>query len=241
MKSIFFSVLMLTSMSFAQLIGPKLTLQENEYDFGDIKQGDKVSHVFVLTNNGGDLLKIDKILPSCGCTAAMPEKNELAPGESTNLTVTFNSSGKRGKQTKIVRINTNDTENPQTLITIKGNVIVVSNENKEKTDKEGTSAIIHFPETEHDFGVVKEGKTVEYTFSFDNSGNNDLKIGDIKTSCGCTAALVSKKDLAPGESGTLKVELNTANRSGKMSRTITVSSNDPVDPQKVLTVFADIR
>jgi uncharacterized cupredoxin-like copper-binding protein len=241
MKTIFFYVLMLTSVSFAQLIGPKLTLQQSEYDFGDIKQGEKVSHIFILTNTGGDLLKIEKIIPSCGCTAAMPEKSELTPAESTNLTVTFNSAGKRGKQTKIVRINTNDKENPQTLITIRGNVIVVPTDNKKKTDKEGSSAIIHFPETEHDFGVVKEGKTVAYTFEFDNSGNEVLRIGDIKTTCGCTAALVSKKELAPGESGTLNVKLNTANRKGKMSRLITVSSNDPVDPQKVLTVFADIR
>lgn len=241
MKTIFFFVLMLTSVSFAQLVGPKLTVQVNEYDFGDIKQGEKVSHVFILTNTGGDLLEIKRIIPSCGCTAAMPEKSELAPGESTNLNVTFNSAGKRGKQIKIIRINSNDKENPQALITIKGNVIVVPTDNKEKTDEEGASAIIHFPETEHDFGVVKEGKTVEYAFEFDNSGNEVLKIGDIKTSCGCTAALVSKKELAPGESGTLKVKLNTANRKGKMSRLITVSSNDPVDPQKVLTVFADIR
>ena len=234
-KIFFFMFLIFTSLSFAQLVGPKLALQVNEYDFGDIKQGEKVSHVFILSNSGGDLLKIKRILPSCGCTAAMPEKDELAPGESTKLTVTFDSEGKRGKQTKIIRINTNDKENPQSLITIRGNVIMNSSE-----DSKGNSAIIHFPETQHDFGEVQEGKTVEYEFNFDNSGNSTLKIGDIKTSCGCTAALVSKKDLAPGEKGTLNVKLNTANRSGKMSRTITVSSNDPKNPKKVLTVYVDI-
>lgn len=235
-KIFFFMFLVFTSLSFAQLIGPKLALQVNEYNFGDIKQGEKVSHIFILTNSGGDLLKIERIIPSCGCTAAMPEKNELAPGESTKLNVTFNSSGKRGKQTKIIRINTNDKENPQTLITIHGNVVVNLKENEKES-----SALIHFSETQHDFGEVQEGKTVEYDFSFDNSGNSTLKIGDIKTSCGCTAALINKKDLAPGEKGTLNVKLNTANRNGKMSRTITISSNDPINPKKVLTVYADIR
>lgn len=234
MKKIFFSVLMFSSLSLAQLMSPKLTMLENEYDFGDINQGDKVSHVFVLTNGGSDVLKIEKIIPSCGCTAAMPEKSELAPGESTNLTVTFNSAGKRGKQKKLVRINTNDTENPQTIITINSNVIV-------PTEEKETSAIIHFPETQHDFGSVKEGDKVDYVFSFENSGTSNLEISDVKTSCGCTAALVSKKTLAPGEKGTLKVELDTSNREGKMSRTITVSSNDPKDPNKILTVYADIQ
>lgn len=235
-KILFFLFLVFTSFSFAQLIGPKLALQVNEYDFGDIKQGEKVSHVFILTNSGGDLLKLERIIPSCGCTAAMPEKNELAPGESTKLNVTFNSAGKRGKQTKIIRINTNDKENPQSLITIHGNVVV-----NLKEDEKENSAIIHFPETQHDFGKVQEGKTVKYDFNFDNRGSSTLKIGDIKTSCGCTAALVSKKDLAPGEKGTLSVKLNTANRKGKMSRTITISSNDPMNPKKVLTVYADIQ
>ena len=234
MKKIFFSILLFSSFSLAQILTPKLTLLENEYDFGDIKQGDQVSHVFILTNSGGDLLKIEKIIPSCGCTAAMPEKSELAPGESTKLTITFNSAGKKGKQKKLVRINTNDPENPQTIITINGNVIP-------PTDGKETSAIIHFRETQHDFGVVQEGNKVEYTFAFDNSGKSNLEIGDIKTSCGCTAALVSKKVLAPGETGTLKVELDTSDRQGKMSRTITISSNDPSDPDKILTVYADIQ
>lgn len=234
MKKIFFSLLMLSSLSFAQLMGPKLTLLENTFDFGDIKQGDKVTHVFVLTNTGSDLLKIEKIIPSCGCTAAMPEKTELKPGESTNLTVTFNSTGKRGKQAKLVRINTNDTEDPQTIITFRGNVF------KDQEPRE-SSPIIHFAETQHDFGVVKEGQKVEYTFTFDNSGKTNLEIGDIKTSCGCTAALVSQKVLAPGEKGTLKVELDTSKRQGKMSRMITITSNDPGDPSKVLTIYADVQ
>jgi len=91
------------------------------------------------------------------------------------------------------------------------------------------------------FGKVKEGKVVEYTFNFGNSGNSTLKIKDIKTSCGCTAALVSSEVLKPGEQGTLKVELDTSNRNGKMSRTITIESNDPRDPKKILTVYADIQ
>jgi hypothetical protein len=63
----------------------------------------------------------------------------------------------------------------------------------------------------------------------------------VKTSCGCTAALISKDNIEPGEEGTIKVELNTKNRSGKMSKTITVLTNDPVDPNKILTVYAEIE
>ncbi len=71
-------------------------------------------------------------------------------------------------------------------------------------------------------------------------GKGSLEIKDIKTSCGCTAALVSSKNIEPGKSGTLKVELDTKNRTGRMSRTISVRTNDPDQPDKVLTIYADV-
>jgi uncharacterized cupredoxin-like copper-binding protein len=232
-KNSLFIVLLLSSLSFGQLLQPKLVLQQTSYDFGDIKQGEKVSHDFVLSNSGGDLLTISNVSASCGCTAATPEKNELAPGESTNLTVSFNSSGRRGKQNKTIRIFSNDPQNPEMVLTITG-VVVLPGEST------GNSPTIYFPETQHDFGKVNEGDKVNYTFRFVNKGETALQIKDIKTSCGCTAALVSTDNLKPGQEGTIKVELNTKNRSGKMSKTVTVQSNDPKDPAKILTVYADV-
>ncbi len=234
MRNLLIIIFAFSSLSFAQLMGPKLVTQQDEYDFGDIKQGDKVTHVFVITNSGGDLLKITNVKASCGCTAALPEKDELAPGESTNLNVTFNSAGRFGKQKKLIRIESNDPDNPQVIVTIKGNVVLSDAESS-------TYPVLHFDQTKYNFGIVKEGKVVEYTFNFENSGNSTLKIKDIKTSCGCTAALVSSEVLKPGEQGTIKVELDTSNRKGKMSRTITIKSNDPKDPTKILTIYADIQ
>jgi hypothetical protein len=222
-----------SSILFAQLFQPTLILQQNSYDFGDIKQGEKVSHTFVLSNGGGDLLKISDVKASCGCTAAAPEKKELAPGESTNLVVTFNSAGRMGKQSKTIRIFSNDPENPELVLSFTGNVVSAS----QVSDGAPT---IYFSETQHDFGKVNEGDKVNYTFNFANKGTSELTIKDIKTSCGCTAALLSQDNLAPGQEGTLKVELNTQNRSGKMSRTVTISSNDPNDPAKILTIYADV-
>ena len=226
-------VLLFTSLSCAQLIGPKLVIQQTSHDFGDILQGEKVTHTFVISNSGGDVLKISDVRASCGCTAVKPEKNELAPGESTNLLVSFNSAGRSGSQLKTVTVKTNDPDNPETVLTITAHVVM------EK--KAGTSQPeAFFLETQHDFGKVIQGEVVEYTFQLENKGSSTLKISDIKTSCGCTAALLSKESIEPGDKGTLKVELDTKNRSGKMSRTITVQTNDPNEPSKVLTIYADI-
>ena len=96
---------------------PQVGVQQSEHNFGDINQGDVVTHSFVIANNGGDLLKISSVKASCGCTAANPDKNELKPGESTNIVVTFNSKGRKGPQTKTVTVTTNDPEKPQVTLT----------------------------------------------------------------------------------------------------------------------------
>lgn len=233
-KKIISLVILISVVGFAQLMGPRLLVQPTEHNFGTITQGEKVTHAFILTNNGGDLLVIENVQASCGCTAATPEKNELAPGESTNLSVTFNSAGRQGAQKKNITVQSNDPENPLIKLTITATVVKLN-------DQEANVPVIYFLETKHDFGKVKEGNTVEYTFKFHNKGKSTLKIDDVRTSCGCTAALVSSEKLEPGAEGTLKVELDTKHRSGKMSRTITIQSNDPRDPTKILTVYADVE
>ena len=234
MKKLFLFLLFVPIALFGQFGDPEIVPHLKSFNFGDISEGEIVSHDFIIFNRGTNILKINRVKASCGCTAAMPEKSELEPGESTNLTVTFNSSGRNGAQKKLIRIETNDPENPQQIITITGNVVL-------EGANPQSNPVLNFSETQYDFGKILEGKVVEHTFKFQNIGKATLKISDIKTSCGCTAALVSNEKIGPGEEGTLKVELDTKNRQGKMSRTITITSNDPKEPEKILTVYADIQ
>jgi hypothetical protein len=87
---------------------------------------------------------------------------------------------------------------------------------------------------------VKEGHVVDYTFKFKNTGKGILEVKDVSTSCGCTVAMISSKKLEPGKEGTLRVELDTKDREGKMNRNITIQSNDPKEPNKTLLILADI-
>jgi hypothetical protein len=216
------------------MIGPKAVVQQKVHDFGDVKQGESVNTNFIVSNSGGDLLEIKDVRATCGCTVAKPDNNKLNPGESTKIGVTFNSKGRRGHQEKHIRVTTNDPENKEVVLTIKCNVVV-----PEKTQIEGPK--IFFPNTQHNFGKVKEGQVYQFTFNFSNKGSNILSIKDVKSSCGCAVASISQKDLKPGESATLKVELDTSKRKGRMSRTLTVISNDPEDPNKILTLYAEVE
>ncbi|GMU85291.1 MAG: hypothetical protein AMXMBFR48_05330 [Ignavibacteriales bacterium] len=235
MHRIIVLLLLLPLMVFAQLRGPKIKSNADIHDFGEVEQGAAVKYNYMITNDGDDTLKIAGVLTSCGCTVAELSKKFLMPGETIPLHVDFNTKDRVGPQLKYITITSNDKDKPVLKLTIMGKI------KESKTVNSNTDGPkIRFTKDQHDFGVVQEGKVVDFTFEYTNSGKKDLEIKDVKTSCGCTAAVVSGKKLKPGEKGTLKVELDTSNRMGRMSRVITVSSNDPDYSQKILTIYAEV-
>jgi hypothetical protein len=101
---------------------PVAKFSESSYDFGEMKQGEKKDHTFNLTNEGKSELIIRNVRSSCGCTAVAPSKKVIAPGESVPIKVTFDSRGKRGRQSKSVTVITNDPKTPTSMLRISCNV-----------------------------------------------------------------------------------------------------------------------
>jgi len=233
-KKIIILIIFLAGLSSAQVLGPRISVLKKEFDFGKIKQGEIVKHDFKITNTGDDLLIINFVRASCGCTAAKPRKTDLKPNESTLLHVEFNSANKIGKQIKHVYILTNDRKHPQTTLVIKGTVL------KSESNIKVKRAHIWFEKLYFDFGKIPQGKIVSSTVKFRNTGNANLIIKDVKTSCGCTAALISKKVLKPGEEGKIRIEFDSTGKEGKISRTVTVYSNDLNNSRSVITIFANV-
>jgi|TARA_B110000263_G_scaffold225586_1_gene216671 hypothetical protein len=94
-----------------------------EFDFGEITEGESASHNYKIKNVGtGDLI-ISSAKGSCGCTVPEWPKDPIKPGEEGNVRVTFNSKSKKGNQSKRVTLLTNTIPNV-TILTIKGNVII---------------------------------------------------------------------------------------------------------------------
>ena len=93
---------------------PVITFAEKEFDFGTIDQGTNVEHVFKFTNTGDAPLVIVNAKSSCGCTVPTYPKTPVAPGDTAEMLVKFNGSGKN-QVSKTVTITANTETGKETI------------------------------------------------------------------------------------------------------------------------------
>jgi hypothetical protein len=91
-----------------KVTGAAITWDKSTYDFGDIVQGEKVEHTIKFTNTGNQPLIITNIQVTCGCTTPKGwPRDPIAAGGKGEVTIAFNSTGKLGKQNKVVTVMSN--------------------------------------------------------------------------------------------------------------------------------------
>lgn len=97
-----------------------------------------------------------------------------------------------------------------------------------------------FDKTEHDFGKIKQGESVECVFKVTNTGKEPLIIEEAHGSCGCTVPDYPKDAIAAGETKDIKVKFNSAGKQGPNTKTVTITANtEPL--QSVITIKADVQ
>lgn len=114
-------ILLVSSLCWAQG-RPKLVLEDPHYDFGTIEGSQVVHHPFKASNGGDAPLTISQLNPSCGCTSTVLGQKTLAPGESTELEVSFNPFGYRGTVQKTVEVVSDDPDAPSQTLTFDADV-----------------------------------------------------------------------------------------------------------------------
>lgn len=99
-----------------------ITFDKTEYDFGTVNEGEVVETTFKVINSGKTDLVITNAQPSCGCTVPVWPKEPIKPGESADVLVKFDTSGKPNRQSKTITLTTN-TEAGRHVLTLKGSVM----------------------------------------------------------------------------------------------------------------------
>src|SRR5438034_927153 len=101
---------------------------------------------------------------------------------------------------------------------------------------DGAGPRIQFAEIAYDFGKVNSGAAVKHTFVFTNIGKATLQILDVRPGCGCTTAGTWDKQVEPGKTGSIPLEFNSANYGGSVTKSATVSCNDPSQTNVLLQI-----
>ena len=111
--------------------GPVMTFEKTEIDYGTIALGADPLRHFKFKNTGTEPLVIKNARGSCGCTVPQYKKEPVAPGETSEIEVRYDTQ-RPGAFSKSITIDTNEGDQARVLI-IRGTVT-------EKKAEEGVPA-----------------------------------------------------------------------------------------------------
>ena len=138
----FGTVLIMSLGAFAQdaaVGGAEIEFDKEVHDFGKMKQHGDASTVFTFTNTGTEPLIISNAKGSCGCTVPTWPREPIAPGETGEIKVKYDSK-RIGPINKSVTITSNSTIAKTKMIRIKGNIEAAPKPDNAMPAKESTAA-----------------------------------------------------------------------------------------------------
>lgn len=104
----------------------------------------------------------------------------------------------------------------------------------------GPGPRIQFASRVHEFGKIDAGQIAKHEFVFTNVGTATLEVLDVKPGCGCTTAGTWDKKVEPGKTGVIPLQFNSAGFGGSVTKSATVTCNDPSQSNIVLQLTATI-
>lgn len=97
-----------------------------------------------------------------------------------------------------------------------------------------------FNQLSHDFGNVPKGKRPEFRFEIENKFKEDIRIRNVRSSCGCTTVSITKNLLKSWEKAEVVCLFNSHAFDGFKQATVTVQFERPFVGEVQLTVRGNI-
>jgi hypothetical protein len=120
-----FTVLFIGLISFTVSAQAKIEFKTDTIDYGTIEKGSNGVRVFEFTNTGNEPLIISKVNSSCGCTVPKKPEGPIAPGQTGEIEVKYDTNRVNPIRKTITVIS--NAETPTVALKIKGEVIDSSN------------------------------------------------------------------------------------------------------------------
>ncbi len=218
-------ILLLSSVAVSVWGAPDLQFEQKLHDFGELNQGEKVVYHFKFKNAGDELLKIEKVASTCGCAAALATTDELEPGESGEIKVTFKSAGYVGAVSKWISVHTNDPDEPAVRLRISCIVVV---------------DILVRPASLN-LGKVQIGESASAQLTLLPMKLDELEVKKVETSSDHLTYEVS--DYTENQKNGLQIEviLDGEMQLGKFSEVLRIQTNSMTQPLISVSVMGQVR
>jgi hypothetical protein len=206
------------------LSGPLLQVEKPTYDFGRAAMGEKVRHTFIVTNTGTASLHIDRVQPGCHCTTVGTWTHDIAPGQSGEITVQFDSAGfGGGPVTKTISVYSNAKNDPRATLMLRGTVW-------KPIEISPSTAIISIPPdtTNAVSTTVRIVNQTENPVTFSNA----ISANKLFT--------VESKEIKPGKQYELIITAQPPFAPGSSWGTVTVNTSLPGTPAISVPVMASV-
>jgi hypothetical protein len=207
-------------------LGP-IRMKQNNVHFQDIFSDETKSQSVQIINTGTESVKVTfnekRAMPPYITIVCNPQT--LQPGEKGVITFTYDAKAKNDYAYVYDRIYFNFNGSNDNNHKINVSAYIKERFTPEMLKNPPVFSIIG--DKTYDFGKVRQGDKIEYTFKFKNTGKSDLIIRKTKASCGCTAVNVGNEVIKPGEEGNIKIIFDTHGKSGNQNKSVTVTTNIP--------------
>jgi hypothetical protein len=197
----------------------KIKFKELTHSFGKIKQGAVLTYEFVFTNEGDAPLLIQKVLASCGCTAALVSDEKVAPGKQGVIEVKLDSQGYGGQISKVIYVDSNDPVQARMMLEITADIEIPP------------SPKIELDKYNYEGGLILEGEDFIANLKVMNKGEQELRVEFSHRNAayflkGKPAS--SPLKIAAGKEAEIEIRIPTDGRSGTLREYVLIKSNDPV-------------
>lgn len=163
------------------------------------------------------------------------------PGEKGMLVLTYDAATKNdyGYIFDSVILKFDDDNSYNNRLTVTANI--TEDFSKLSPQELENAPVAYFNKTSIEFGDIIQGEKADCDFTLENNGKTALIIRKTKASCGCTAVTMGENTIAPGQKTVIRATFNSAGKSGRQYKSITVITNDPKTPETHLTISGNVK
>ncbi len=210
-----------------------------ETNVGKIMHGTDTSFQIGIYNAGDNIIKLysGKSNKFVDITYSVAD---ISPKHSAVATINLHALSKMptGQMEFEAVFKTDDKKNPYKFLYF--NSYIIKNTITSETMYDTIPHLV-FDNYLYDFGHLRRGKNLYYTFSFSNKGNKNLIIKQIIVDKGIRVLNLTAKLIPPGAYGSFTIKIKGRHYVGVLHKSINVYSNDPVNPLLTLGIHGTIQ